>query len=389
MRVLAMRRILYLFLSPFTILLAAAQQFSLPAVFVANISSTLSTEWNTNVTALCSRAATSAITVDNPTGLLACYNVAALESVTGLFAADLRLYGASPSAVPLGSQVQINLDFGKAGTIQILTDTSSAQSTSQGTRRKRDSSIDLELDDVSEAHQKRQNAPLNPSVTVQPGSIAGVAGPKAGIKAILASPVKLLAQQNSNPPAVLPGERSLIQSVNTQFASQDAQIQARNQALAKQQASTSTTAASTSTTGLVQTSLGQISAGQEVEVMQFVGRLDVVLADSNPNGLGVAGSLLPKISLLLTVPNAANQVIDMSTSTRAYLTGVKGSLVPVNTFILPGRILLGQDHSVDKAGLVVVGIWVVTFLVVKSGGLITRWRMRMQYREHSKAVGRT
>lgn len=363
--------------------LVAAQQSALTPALVANLSSTLSSGWNTNVSSLCSQAATTAGTVNNPSGLLACYNVAALENFTGFFAGDLRLYSASQSSLPNGSRVSLNLDFGTAGTVQTLTDTSSPQASNTATRRKRNL-----VDEAVVMVQKRQLQvqaqipPSNPASTVRAGSVAAVAIPQVGVKPILASTLNPATVQNSVPPAVLPGERSLA-------AQQRAQLQVQspaNQNLAIAKVAQLQVSATT-TMGSVQTAVVQRPAGQELEILQFVGKLNVQLADSNANGLGLKGSLLPKISLRVSSPNVADQVIDMSYSTRAYLVGIKGSLTPVGTFVLPGRVLFGRDGSVDKAGPIIVTIYTVIFLVMMTGGAFTRLQMRLQYRDQAKQAG--
>lgn len=377
------------------ILLTTAQQITFPVALTANVTSALSSEWNTNVTSLCSQAAVTVGTANNPSGLIVCYNVAALESFTGFFSGDLRLYAVSQSTLPTGSKVQMNFDFGKAGTVQILNDNSSStQSVSQATpRRKRDISL-LEKGHV---HKRQNNIVTNPLSTVQPGSYAAVAHPQSGIKSITATPITLVSStQTLIPPAILPGERSLLSAQRLPIEAPKVQVPLANPTSSSSSSPpvavlglSSKQPSVTSTTGSVQTPIARRSAaGQELEVLQFVGRLDVDLTNSKPNELGVAGSLLPKISLLVTTPDATNQTIDMSSSTRAFLIGVKGSLVTVNTFVLPGRILLGADGSTDKVGLFIVTIWTAIFLVIMSAGIITRYQMRVQYRTKTRMARR-
>lgn len=401
-----------------------AQLSQFPPALVANLSASLNTTWNKDVQLACMNAmATAGGLVNNPSGMLACYNVAVLEGSNGLFTGDVRLYSVAQSTLPTNSSIRLRVDFGKAGIVQSITQ-SQSPGPSQVSVMKRNPSPDPQpqnrnnfanaskgknpaqsgsvvpskapggstnppnsVTPVSKApptaaspktqFSTNPEAALNPQSTVRPGSQAGVAKPQSDLVPISAGAFNPPTAENTVLAAILPEEQ--LQNPQQIQGSADRML------VTKQNITSMTVFEAAgvligSTSELLSDPLPQSTQNQEVKRLQFTGQLDVDLANSNPNNLGLAGSLLPRISLLVTAPDQSQHSIDMSKSTSAYLQGVRGSLIPIGTFVLPGRVFLGSDGSVDRTGLYISGIYFIVFVAMMVGGIWTRLSIRHEYR---------
>lgn len=101
------------------ILLAWVEGIEIPRTsqLFRNVSSSLNQSWEDSVKKLCASAATT-FNVQNTARVMACYNVAALDEVNGLFAGDVRLYSTAPSQLGGGASIRLNVDFGAFAMIQ-------------------------------------------------------------------------------------------------------------------------------------------------------------------------------------------------------------------------------------------------------------------------------
>ena len=231
--------------------------------------------------------------------------------------------------------------------------------------------------------------PAGPVSAIVAGSQAQVAAPASGLNAQTASVLLPPSASSNFTAAVLPGEKAVnllaapTQNQQTQLAQsiQPAQIQQTQPAQTAQPANTvpipvpvPQTQASTST--------------QEIERFQFIGQIDVNQANADPRNIGPRAALLPRISLIVETPGQAAQSIDMTTSTRTYLLGIRGVSSPSGTFVMPGRILRGADGSGSGVGLYIVALWVVAFIVTLSAGTLTRLQQRREFRAHAARVGK-
>lgn len=147
-----------------------------------NLSAAFDAPWNVQAEAACSLAASSILydSATNPTAMMACYNVARLENVTGLFAGDIRLYGLGATALPIDSSIQINVDFGKAGNIVNFTDNAIDLSSSSRKRgidpaiwtvmevAKRQA-VDQQIPKIPKAPSTTANSNLKTGITNKPG----------------------------------------------------------------------------------------------------------------------------------------------------------------------------------------------------------------------------
>ncbi|ORY86836.1 hypothetical protein BCR37DRAFT_385305 [Protomyces lactucae-debilis] len=112
----------------------AATNQPLTVLFTSQLANALSEGWNNNVSQQCTTAASAllasiasgAIAADTapvPGNVVACYNIASWEPITGLFAGDLRLYSQMP-AQSFGN-ISMRVSFGKLATLRSFTDSKS------------------------------------------------------------------------------------------------------------------------------------------------------------------------------------------------------------------------------------------------------------------------
>lgn len=346
--------------------------------------------WNTQVDTLCSDAAAAAspgVGENNPSGLMACYNIAAVENTTGLFSGDLRLYSMGKSTLGAGSSVQVTIDFGKSVGIQSSTELQMRTSAIQNIRR----SLLLHDDEnlarfrselpntiVRRIPQTGSNNDLrNP---IHPGSTAPVAKPSTGIKAIV--PTAVLGNSDT-PAAILPGEGRLTQSTVQAMSSPPGQI--KSQAIRLPPAPTSVSSSSSSANNVPR---------PQVDKIQFLGKVDLDQANANPTGAGLLGSLQPRVFLTVTAPGSdggsSQTIIDMTSSTRSFLVGVSGAGIRKRStaYVIPGRILGGADRSETLVGLYLVAALTLIQVLAMAGGILTRWNMRRTYRDRANSAGR-
>lgn len=74
-----------------------------------NQSSMNSTQWNTETSAACTTALSQLSIASNPSGTAVCYNVASLDTNTGAFMADLRLFQVSSATGEFSTIPQQNI----------------------------------------------------------------------------------------------------------------------------------------------------------------------------------------------------------------------------------------------------------------------------------------
>ncbi|CCG81969.1 protein of unknown function [Taphrina deformans PYCC 5710] len=308
--------------------------------------------------------------ISNPSGLVACYNVAAIQSSSGLFAADLRFYTQGGTTMPSTASIQISLDFGGVATVQNFTSLQSDNVKRHLSQTgdysslvvpERPSATTLGLLRIRQLQSQTSN-PINP---IKAGSLAAVALPQSGLKPIQAS---AMIGASNTAPAVLPGENRLK--------------------VATQAMQTTTRATSSATVSGIPASSTRLAAGTQVETIQFLGRADLSIANANPNGSGMLGSLLPRITLGISGAGAANQTIDMTILTRSFLVGVQGRANVTGQFVFPGRILGGADKSGSLVGVYLVGSYTVVLLTTMIGGVLTRFNMRRDFRNRARRVGK-
>lgn len=249
---------------------------------------------------------------------------------------------------------------------------------------------------------------LQPSSFVGPvpGSAAAVPAPAAGLVGQSASVLNPPTPETPGVAAVLPGEKTLKLGTATAQAQQVSPVtlgqpppQPQSQADAAGQKNGQGTGGSVA--GQVASSTSQ-PTGQELETFQFVGQIDLAAALANANNLGPRSALLPRIQLLVDTPGQVRRAIDMTSSgvgssssisssgssTAAYVTGVQGgTTVPSGTFVLPGRVLGGADHSTNLVGLGVVGAWSILFIGVLGLGTLARVKQRREYRRQAARAG--
>lgn len=240
-----------------------------------------------------------------------------------------------------------------------------------------------------------------------PGSVAGMASPSPDLRRIKESPVE--ASGAKIVPAIIPrygGQHTGPQSMQASAANatrasdspstiagqaKDMLKQTTNSSLELQTSIVTEIETSDLAETVNSTSLSPIvfspqwQTGQEIANVQMVVQLDLELANTNPTDAGVYGSLLPQFTMRIAAnATEAAQVLDMRQSTMAYLVGIKGSSIPVGTFVFPGRSFLGQDGSVDRIGLFAVSIYIVLFVGTMIVGMGTRLHMRRQYRRKTR-----
>lgn len=117
------------------------------------ISSSLNSTWEDNVRRVCVDTA-AASGVSNAARVMACYNVAAIDEITGLFAADVRLYSVAQSQLGSGASIRLNIDFGPFATMQSIVK-ERASNDQSGTMQKRSARPGI-IQDLLAARKQRQ-----------------------------------------------------------------------------------------------------------------------------------------------------------------------------------------------------------------------------------------
>ncbi|KAF3766693.1 hypothetical protein M406DRAFT_232498, partial [Cryphonectria parasitica EP155] len=93
------------------------------------------TAWDAQVSAACQTALSKLTVASNPSGTCACYNLPALDTQTGAFEADLRLYQISPATgdfagIP-ANQVQVSMSYNGASVSPVSASTAQAMLTTR------------------------------------------------------------------------------------------------------------------------------------------------------------------------------------------------------------------------------------------------------------------